>query len=183
VLFVQNFTAFPSKKKTFHWKNKNTKTTMSQTSENCLVIGQLQTHFEAIQNDLMQVEKQLLDKFMKNQTVNENKEQITTAETEMTALPINPIHLLERVRALQENIFYLEKDVTKILQAKKEAIDITRDILLQTNRKLIMGLTKDANGSTIDSKSNEENFNHVSQQVMTQYNRFHYGSLVEQVED
>jgi hypothetical protein len=153
---------------------------MPQTSENCLVIDQLQTHFEAIQNDLMQVEKQLLDKFMKNQTL---KEQTTTAETEMTALPTNPIYLLERVRALQENIFYLEKDVTEILQAKKEAIDITRDILLQTNRKLIMGLTKDANGSTIDGKSNEENFNHVSQQVMTQYNRFHYGSLVEQVED
>jgi hypothetical protein len=156
---------------------------MSQTCGNCSVIDQLQTHFEAIQNDLVQVEKQLLDKFVKNQTLNENKEQTTTAETEITALPVNPINLLERVRALRENIFYLEKDVAEILQAKKEAIDITRDILLQTNRKLIMGLTKDANGSTIDSKSNEENFNHVSQQVMTQYNRFHYGSLVEQVED
>ena len=114
-----------------------------------------QSYFQHLSDELETVEKQLVERFTFN---NESQ---------------NPMQILSRIRALQENLIELDRGVTEIFQAKKEAIDITKNILLLFNRRILhdisQGYVDEQRPEHMNPQDSERQFQDWSQRFLESF--------------
>jgi hypothetical protein len=131
-----------------------TPTTASSSS-----IGTL-NHFQFLSEQLQTIEKQLVDRFNSNNNTQEHN--------------IDPVAILTRLRKLQDNLKELENGITEIFQAKKEAIDITKNVLLLFNRRILHDISHGSVDETLrpqhmNPQDSERQFHDWSQRFLDQY--------------
>jgi hypothetical protein len=87
---------------------------------------------------------------------------------------VNPFNLLERIRILEQKLPSLRQDCTNILEAKKRTIDITKNILLLHNRKLIQQISPNASFEDLKMNANEQILHNIDATFQKQYQYWTY---------
>jgi hypothetical protein len=87
---------------------------------------------------------------------------------------LNPLNILDRIRRLEQRLPTLQQECTNVLEAKKRAIDITRNILLLHNRKLISQLSPNMTLAELHMDTNEQTLKNIDSSFQKQYQLWVY---------
>jgi hypothetical protein len=124
-------------------------------------ISQLHEQFVQVEEQLASLRKQLekkIDQEYLNGTIND----------------LNPFNILERIRSLEQRLPKMKQECTAIIEAKKLTIDITKNILLSHNRKIIQQLSPNLSLAELHMDTNEQTFHNIDSSFQKQYQLWTY---------
>lgn len=86
-------------------------------------------------------------------------------------MQVNPFQLLEKLKKIKSELPQLRKDCEEIIEAKQEAIQLTREVLLVKNRSVIHKLHQLSGLKERDwiKNTNEDIFNDFTAKVREQH--------------
>eukprot|EP00761_Pharyngomonas_kirbyi_P003160 gb/GECH01003164.1/.p1 GENE.gb/GECH01003164.1/~~gb/GECH01003164.1/.p1 ORF type:complete len:144 (+),score=49.19 gb/GECH01003164.1/:1-432(+) len=132
-------------------------------------IRQLELQFQKAQNDLHFVEQSLESEFA--ETGYDSVQETT-----------NPLKIIKELRSLREQIPELKQECEQVISSKRNIVQNTQEILLQTNRNKLTQIDRMAhsgndykklqqNSEARQRHETEELFDDIRKQVEVQFNR------------